>query len=67
MKSFEVIREKPFLLTPVEQNKDPYGLSLDAFEKLRKPTISFVKSVGLSVLPSAWKNKTTWLPLDGFS
>jgi len=69
-KIFEVIREKSSLLTLVE-HKIPYGLSLDAFAKFRKATISFVKSVGLSiqpsVRPSAWRNESTWLPLDGFS
>ena len=32
---------------------------LDAFTKLRKATISFVMSHGLSVCPSAWNNSVT--------
>ena len=32
--------------------------NLGAFAKLRKGTISFVMSVGLSVRPSAWNNST---------
>jgi len=51
MKTFEVIREEVFTVDTC-RTKIPHGLSLDAFAKFRKVTISFVKSVGLSIHPS---------------
>jgi hypothetical protein len=54
MKIFEVVRSDTREVLSVEtcRTKIPYGLSLDAFVKFRKATVSFVKSVGLSIHPS---------------
>ena len=56
--SFLTLHHTPFFPSP-----KPHVLFLGAFEKLRKSTIIFVMSLGLSVRPHG----ISLLPLDGFS
>jgi len=40
---------------------------LGTFAKLRKATISFIRSPSLHVCPSVYAHETAQFPLDGFS